>query len=461
MSQAASSDDKITLISDWNGTVTEQPAPASHGEGPVVTDKSYQQYLDRLAENPLLTDDNIRLSKDQVGGVRRFLGGAGTIGLAATLLGAAILNPFHALAAFEVGVFTALACSLGSLFVVMLFHILNVNWGITLRRQLENVASIIWVPIFGLLLITLIELPLSDGLLLQWLRPEHEGNYLLGKKAGFLNPGFFVIRVLIYGTVWFLLARTLASNSTDQDVTGDRMNSRRSRQIAGFGLLLFALTTAFAAFDFLMSMDFRFFSTMWGVYYFAGAAMSACALAAVITAAMRVTGRLNGVVTKEHYHDLGKLLFAFTVFWSYIAFSQYFLIWYGNIPEETAWFLFRKTGGWDILFILLIVGHFTVPLLVLISRNVKKATLGLAAFGVLMLVMQVFDMVFVIRPMVYIDQPWSPDPVGPAGWWLDIAGVIGVLGVFGYFLLGKITQSALIPIKDPRLEECLKHKNYV
>jgi len=460
MSEAAANERPAEIVSEWDATVTEQPAPAAHGAGPVVDDAEYQRYLDALAASPLLTDENIRLRTDEAAGVRRVLGGAGAAGLAATVLGAFAVNTAHALAAFEVGVFTALACCLGAMFHVMLLHSLNASWAVTVRRQLENVASLIWLPLIGMLIAAGVELS-TGGVLFQWLRPENAGNYLLEHKAAYLNPRAFALRLVIYAAIWLVLATTLYRRSIDQDITGDRWQSRRNRRLSGLGLLLFALTTAFASFDFLMSMDFRFFSTMWGVYYFAGAAMSGAALVAVVLAVLRTFGKLNGVVTEEHFHDLGKVLFAFIVFWAYVSFSQYFLIWYGNIPEETAWYLHRKTGGWNTLFLLLIVGHFIVPLLILVSRKVKRSTLGLGLFGVLMLVMQVLDMVYVVRPMVYIDQPWAPDPVGPAGWWLDVAGVVGVLGVFGYFLIDRMTQAPLIPTKDPRLGHALEHKNYV
>lgn len=460
MSEAAANERPVEIVSGWDGTVSPRPAPAAHGEGPSIDDAEYQRYLDALAASPLLTDENVRLRKDEVAGPRRVLGAAGAAGLGATVLGAFAVNTPHALAAFEVGVFTALACCLGAMFLTMVLHSLNAYWAATARRQLENIASLIWLPLIGLLVIAAVELS-AGGVLFQWLRPESAGNYLLEHKAAYLNPRAFALRLVVYAAIWLVLATSLYRRSVDQDVTGDRWQSRRNRRLSGLGLLLFALTTAFASFDFLMSMDFRFFSTMWGVYYFAGAAMSGVALTAVVLSVLRTFGKLNGVVTEEHYHDLGKVLFAFIVFWAYISFSQYFLIWYGNIPEETAWFLYRKSGGWNALFLLLIVGHFVVPLLILISRKVKRSTLGLGLFGALMLVMQVLDMVFVIRPMVYVEQAWAPEPVGPAGWWLDVAGAVGVLGVFGYFLLDRMTQSPLIPTKDPRLGMALQHKNYV
>ncbi|MEO1512282.1 MAG: hypothetical protein AAFU70_09430, partial [Planctomycetota bacterium] len=353
-------DDAPRVEEGFDSRVTEQPAPADHGEGPVMTDEEYQAYLDGLARHPLLTDENIRLRAESVRGLRSACFAVGLLGLAATLLGAFAVNPAHALASFEVGVFTVLAMCLGSLFFVMTLAITNSYWATTLRRQFENVASLVWLPVLGMIIVAIVEI-VSGGVLLTWMKGYYEGNYILEKKRAFLNIGFFGLSTIVYAGVWIFLAQSIAKLSRDQDTSGDRWLTRLVRARSGWGLPLFALTTAFAAFHYLMSLDFRFFSTMWGVYFFAGAAMSSMAVVAVIAGSLRLVGKLNGVVTKEHSHDLGKLLFAFTVFWAYIGFSQYFLIWYSNIPEETAYFLYRKEGGWEVLSFILAAGHFVVP----------------------------------------------------------------------------------------------------
>ena len=454
------SDDSLSpkIVDGFDGVVTRQPDPAPHGVGPVMTDDAYEAYLAKLGANPMLSDDNVRVSEVSAGLIGRGLLIAGVACLVLTLL--LVLGGFgrHALAAYQVGVFTVLACCLGALFLTMVTHMMNAYWSATVRRQLENIASLVWVPVLMLVPVVLIEV-ISGGVLLQWLNPELQGTFLIEHKEGYLNPVAFVVRFMIYAMVWIYLSRRLYLLSRDQDVTGDRWLTRRMRRLSGVGLLLFALTVPFAAFDFLMSMDYRFFSTMWGVYYFAGAAMSGAALAAVVLAVLRTFGRLNGVVTKEHFHDLGKLLFAFTVFWAYISFSQYFLIWYSNIPEETAYYLQRTTAEWKPLFVIIMVGHFIVPFFILISRQTKKSTLGLAAMGAWLLFMQVLDMVFVIRPMVYIGEHVGGG--GLATWGIDVLAVVGVAGVFGGLLVRMIASGPLIPVRDPRLAVSLKHKNYV
>jgi len=454
----------VTQIrSDYSGVVTPQPQPSAHGEGPVMTDDAYAKYLDGLGAHPLLQGDNVRLPEGAGAALSRGLVGLGAVlVVGAMLIGAFGVNLAHALAAYKVGVFTALACCLGAWFLVMVLHATNSHWATTIRRQLEHIMGLTWLPTLMIAPIVLIEL-LSGGVLMTWMLEEKANTFLIDHKLGYLNDGFFVLRYIICAAIWVPITRQLLSFSKQQDITGDRFLSAKMRRLSCIGLLLFALSVPFAAFDHLMSMDYRFFSTMWGVYYFAGAIMSGVALSAVVLSVLRFFGRLNGVVTKEHFHDHGKLLFAFMVFWAYIGFSQYFLIWYSNIPEETAYYVHRQQGGWEVLGVVLIVLHFIAPFPILISRKVKKSTLGLGAFGALLVFTQVLDMIWVIRPMVYIDTAWAEGRGEPGviGWALDIALVAGVLGLFIGFLIREIGSGPLIPMKDPRLGKALKHANYV
>ncbi|MEM9373916.1 MAG: hypothetical protein AAGA55_09760, partial [Planctomycetota bacterium] len=300
------------------------PAP----DQTALSQDDWQHRLDRIANDPRMTESNIR-AQGAIAKLGMPLLLAGVIGLVLTVIGAFSVSGRHALAAFEVGVFTALAMSLGSIFFLLVFHSLNAGWIITGRRVFENMASVVWFPWVCLVVVLVIEMA-NGGIFLKWLGSD--SNYLLEKKAPYLNPGFFIVRVLIYGAVWIFLGTRFAGLSRQSDESGDRSLGRKARFTAGWGILLFALTTAFAAFDFLMSMDYRFFSTMWGVYFFASCALASVSAAVLVLAVLRSRGKLDGLITEEHFHDLGKLMFAFTVFWAYTAFSQYFLIWYSNIP---------------------------------------------------------------------------------------------------------------------------------
>ncbi|MEK6701403.1 MAG: hypothetical protein AABZ53_04005, partial [Planctomycetota bacterium] len=269
------------------------------------------------------------------------------------------------------------------------------------------------------------------------------------------------IRAAVYIGIWLALASMLTSFSRKYDETGDNAAAARVRWRCAPAMILFAFSTAFAAFDWLMGLDYSFFSTMWGVYYFSGCAFVSVTVVSMILGVLRRTGKLEGVVTKEHFHDLGKLSFAFTCFWAYIAFFQYFLIWYANIPEETAYYIARKSDGWEKLFALLMFGHFAAPFLVTIFRDVKKNPSAVIAVGCWLVFMQVADIFWIVRPVVYAGQSAQSTPGIATSWWLDGVGVMGPMLLFASFLVRKICSGTLVPLNDPRMREALNHKNYV
>jgi hypothetical protein len=419
------------------------------------------------ATYPALRRDNITLAPGAGAGLKglfAFMAGLGILlSIAAAVLRPGNISATHALAAVHVGTMACLAMSLGGLFFTMVFHLMNAGWSAALRRQCENLAMMV-LPCVVILAVVLVIDALTGHPMFSWMG-RHTGEYLLEKKAGYLNSVFFYIRFAFYAVVWIGLSRLMFYYGRRQDEVGGSQYAAKARFAASPGMLIFALTVAFGAFDLLKSLDYRFFSTMWGVYYFAGAAFSAAALLTLIFAVLRSAGKLERVVTEEHFHDLGKLMFSFTVFWAYIGFSQYFLIWYANIPEETAYYVHRKQGGifdgnWNTISTLLVLGHFVLPFLLLINRAVKRSPRMLIAIALWMIFMEIIDMHWIIRPMVYLGMKPEEIP-GVTGWWVDIAGIAGVVGVFGYFLVRRITSGPLVPLQDPRMGETLSHKNYV
>ena len=423
-----------------------------------VADNAFRRQLEAVAKHPAMSDENINVKPGLLDMPSNLLLLIGIIGLAATVALSFIFGTKHALASYEVGVFTVTAFSLGGLFWNMVFHLVNAGWTGTVRRQLEQLMMMIPVCLGMILVIVAVELA-YDGVLLSWMGLNPATDHLLDVKKGFLNRPFFVIRFLIYGVLWLFLATRLWRNSVNQDATGDRMLTLKSRFMSAWGMPVFALSLAFFAFDFMMAMDYRFFSTMWGVYFFASCALGSIAVVLMMLCILRGLGLLTGLVTKEHTHDLGKLLFGFTVFWTYIAFSQYFLIWYANIPEETAWYVNRKVGGWENLAAFLVIGHFIIPFLVLLFRDVKRHVAGAAIMAAWIIFMIVMDFMWVVRPMVYLGDS-APGP-GAAGWILDIAAIVGVLGIWFGFLLKRIAREPLVAKNDPKMPEALRHRNYV
>ncbi|MDX2146004.1 MAG: quinol:cytochrome C oxidoreductase [Planctomycetota bacterium] len=412
------------------------------------------------ASSPLMKPDNIYLPAGAGAGAARGLLGLGLFGFVVLLVAAFAGFARHALAAYHVAIMTCLAISLGAMFLVMTWHLFAAGWSVSLRRQAENLMRS--APIFGALaLVTpLVDYLFLGGKLFTWMNPKFAQEYVLLHKAPWLNAPFFFFRGVIYVVVWAFISNAMWTYSRTQDQTGDRWLTNKARKTSTFGMVLFALSTAFAAFDWLMSVDYKMFSTMWGVAYFAAAIFSAIATLILVIAILQGKGLLKGVVTHEHYHDAGKLLFSFTVFWAYINFSQYFLIWYSNIPEETRYYLYRQQSGWEILFYVLCIGHFFVPFLFLIFRGVKRSRGLLMVAAVWGLFVHVVDIAYIIRPMVYAGVP--ADQVGsPALWILDIIAIVAGLAVFSGLLIPRISSGPLVPLRDPRMHECLAHKNYV
>lgn len=423
-----------------------------------ISADAYRETMVKVASDPRMAEDNVSAPTHATSGLSRALLGAGAAGLAVTVVGAFVLGPKHALASYTVAVGTVLAASLGALILIMCFHLVNAGWVATARRQFENLASLAPIALLLMLPAVLIDLVITRGVLWEWMNPEIAAtDYLVQKKAPYLNPVRLGLFFLIYLALWTFLSHRLRSLSVEQDRTGDRWLTAKARFMSAWGLPLTALTVAFAGFDFFMSMQPHFFSTMWGVYIFAGAACSSVAIVILTFCCLQLVGRAQGLVTAEHYHDLGKLLFAFSCFWAYIAFSQYFLIWYSNIPEETFWIVERTTGAWKGAGTFLAVGHFVIPFLFLLPRSVKRRPALLAVGAVWILLMHIMDYVWMIRPILHHGDH-APTP---ASWWLDIAALVGVYGVFFGFYLIRLGSVSLTPLRDPRLPEAMAHKNYV
>lgn len=444
---------------------------------PSISEEAYTERLESLASDKRLRADNIELPEGSTNALSRVCLFAGAAGLILTVIGGLAVGAKHAEAAYHAAVMAALAPCIGALMLIMIFQLLNTTWNITVRRQFEHLARLApWVML--LLIPTAVFEVISGGTLFSWIGAE---GHLASEKAPFLNVQFWIARAILYWVVIFVLSQRLTNASLEQDRTGNRWLTAKMRRTSAWGIPALALTLSFLSFDWLMSVDSHFFSTMWGVYYFAACAGSALAVVALVTVGLRASGRLTGVVTPEHDHDHAKLMFAFVVFWAYIFYSQYFLIWYSNIPEETAFMNIRKSGGWETAFYILIAGHFVMLFLFLLPRTVKRTAplFAAAAFGLVLI--HIFDMFWIIRPEVYAHDAWNAslapgltaaqgkeaydafmaDTPGVFGWWVDVVAVIGVMGVFASMLLRRVSGGVLIPIKDPRLPRSLSMRNYV
>jgi hypothetical protein len=332
---------------------------------------------------------------------------------------------------------------LGSLFFTMLHYLVGAQWSITLRRLVECIM--ISLPVMAVLFI-----PIALGLhdLYHWSHADAvAGDHLLQGKSPYLNVPFFIIRTVLYFAIWFILAFFLYRASIAEDSGYDEARRARLRRLSAGGMILFAFTTTFAAFDWLMSLDAHWYSTIFGAYYFAGCVIGALCFVTLVAIYLRKQGLLGDVITVEHYNDLGKLTFAFMIFWAYMAFSQYFLIWYGNIPEETIWFAHRWEGSWKAVSLALVFGHFVIPFILLMPKMVKRKLGFMAAISVWLLLAHWLDMFWLVLP--------SHSHHGAAFSWIDIATMLGIGGIFVGLFWHRLGAHALIPVGDPKLEASL------
>ena len=413
-------------------------------------------------------------------GWRNIFFGVAVVGLGA---GAAIgytgalgTTPSHFWRAYLVAFLFGLSMCLGGLFFVLIQYLTRAGWSVAVRRPAEALASNLswyWLLFIPFAIMWFMG---KGSFLWVWadlesLKANSEFDYMVvKKKLAFLNPTFFWIRAVIYFAVWALLARYFVANSRAQDGTGDIRVTERMQKWSGPAIILFGLTTTFASFDWIMSLSPVWFSTMFGVYFFCGCATAGFAGMILILVRLRAMGVTTGLVSAEHLQDMGKLLFAFgMVFWAYIAFSQYMLIWYANIPEETGWFLARQVGAWAPLSFALLFGHFIVPFVGLISKWPKRMPTLLAAAAVWMLLFHYVDLYWLIVPEIPYDlasltsygemaEKYADTPTN-IGNPVNFLLAIGALAAVAAGTVAALSRAALVPLKDPRLGESLRFEN--
>ena len=377
------------------------------------------------------------------------IAGAASLGIAIGML--VVGNSASRLAhAYLLGISFCLSISLGALFFVVLQHLTNARWSVTARRLAELLASPI--PILGILFVpVLLSMFAGSGALYHWNDAGVvAGDALLQHKTPFLNAPFFTVRCVIYFAAWIAMSRFFLRNSVALD-GGNEEAFRRMRHYSGPAMLLYALTVNFAAFDVLMSLDPHWFSTIYGVYFFAGCAVAFFATLPLLVMFVQSRGVLKEAVTVEHFHDFGKLLFGFVFFWAYIAFSQYLLIWYANIPEETGWFSVRQNHGWEYVSMILLVGHFALPFAGLMSRSVRRSRSLLAGWCVFLLAVHAVDFYWLIMPSV------SPETAIPSV--TDLLCLLGVGLIWLGALLRGLLKHQLLNTGDPYFETSLAFHN--
>jgi hypothetical protein len=374
-------------------------------------------------------------------GRRALIVGAAAL-LALAVVGLATGGPQRVWGSYLAAFVFWIGVALGSLALVMLHQLSGGEWGVVIRRPAESAARTL--PLMALLF-----LPVAFALprIYAWARPEAvAASAALQHKAPYLNPGFFLARTGLYLTIWIALAYLLDRGSRAQDRTGDPRAGARLRTLSGPGLVLYALTVSFASFDWVMSLDAEWFSTIFGVLAIGGQGLSALAFMVAVLVPLSAREPLTGRVRPMHLHDLGKLMLAFVMLWAYFNFSQLIIIWSGNLPEEIPWYVRRLHGGWSWVGLGLILFHFVLPFLLLLSRDLKRRPGSLVAVAVALLVMRAVDTVWLVAPEL---EPLVAPALGVAA---DVLALAGVGGIWVWFFLRQLERRPRGPRHDPALE---------
>lgn len=377
--------------------------------------------------------------------VSKALFGVGVVGLLASGVGY-FLHHEQFFFSYLVNFAFFSSIALASLFFVLIQHLTRSVWSVALRRIPETFASYFYI--WALFLIPII---LGLHTLYHWSHAELMAtDPVLQGKAPYLNTPFFIIRQIIYFSVWSFFGYRMYQKSVEMDDTADWGLQTLLRRTSGPGLFLFTITSAFASFDWLMTLDPHWYSTIFGVYYFAMSFQGLFATLILVVMFLWSRGILTNTIQKGHIYDLGVQLFGFTVFYAYIAFSQFLLIYYGNIPEETVWYLERLNGGYEYLAYFYFIGRFVIPFIVLLPKRAKSNYKIITTISVLILVSHLVELYWIVMPVLH-HHGFHFD-------WITITSFFGLGGIFLGLFFYRFKQNKMIPVNDPRLGDSLnKH----
>jgi len=334
---------------------------------------------------------------------------------------------------------------LGSMALLMVQHLSGGAWGVVIRRPLE--AAVRTMPIMALLYG-----PIWFGMhdLYHWTHVDAvASDTVLQQKQPYLNETFFLIRQLLYFSIWTAISWALTRWSAEQDRTGDPGLVRKFSILSGAGLVIYSLTVTFAMVDWTMSVNPHWYSTMWGPMYMVGQGLSAMSFAIVVLIMLSQVAPLDRVITSAHLHDLGKLLFAFLMLWAYLTFSQFLIIWSANLAEEIPHYLIRWDNGYQWVSVFMIVAHFALPYVLLLSRDIKRDWKRLRMVATWVLVARIVEYYWHVAPEFHTD--------GLSIGLLDFAVPIAIGGIFLALYAGNLKARSLLPVNDPGLAKALAH----
>ncbi len=399
----------------------------------------------------------------------------GLVGIGLTAAGLLVSGAQTVAVSWLVGLVYWTAIAIGMLMLVLIHHIFDASWSVVIRRQFEHgLSAFKWLAV---LFIPLAATPFLNfgefhGVLIgPWMKPGHEihGGHTVGhdplyiKKAGFLNVPAFVVGSFAFFGLWMWLASRLRKASFTQDSDGDLKWTFMSRKTAAFGIPIGALTLTAAAIYWVKSLEYHWFSTMYGVWFFANCVRGALCVGVIIMVWLWNRGDYKGILNTNHFHSIGMLMLAFTVFWAYVTFSQYFLIWNANVPEETFWYNLRElnhdgsTNSWWYIGVYgILFGHFFLPFWALLSYRFKVTKHIIRRIAIWTLSIILLDMCYNILPILKDSHGDARSLFSPGLIWV-FTSVVGIGGVCVWSYLRSFPTAKLIPIRDPRIGESLTH----
>jgi len=369
----------------------------------------------------------------------------GIVGLLATAAGLFLVSPNQFYRSYLWSYVLFVGVSAGCLAWLMVQYLTGGAWGVVMRRPAEAAART-----FPLLFVLVIPIIVGIPNLYAWSHAKIvAADAILQHKHAYLNTPFFIARTLVYLGGWSLLALYFSRWSSVEDRQGTLRPHRKMAALAGPGIIFWALAVTFMATDWVLSLNPKWFSTMFGLLFMAGQGLSSMAFLITVLVFLSYRRPISGVLTPRHLHDLGKLLLACVMVWAYFSFSQFLIIWSGNLPDEIPWYLLRLRGGWQYVALLVVVGHFAMPFALLLSRDLKRNFKLLASVAVFILFMRIVDLYWQIAP------DFLKGSFGLS--WVDITAPLGIGGVWLAYFLYQLEKRPLMPLNDPHLEEALEH----
>jgi len=363
----------------------------------------------------------------------------GVVALAISIAGA-FANPTQFFRSYLIGFLFWLGIALGSLALLMLQYLTGGDWAMMIRRPLESATRTLPLMLLGFF-------PLAFGMrrVYVWAVP---GFVLPPHKAAYLTVPFFLARAAFFFAVWIVLQWLLNRWSHRQDETGDIQFKLKLTYLAGPGLVLYGITVSFAAVDWIMSLDPSWYSSIYGILIIGGQLASAMALMIFTLVMLGREKPMQDIYQSRHFHDLGKLLFAFVMLWAYFSVSQLIIIWSGNLPEEISWYMSRLVGEWRYVGLLLVIAHFVLPFSLLLSRDLKRRPARLVWVAALMLIARLIDIYWLTAPELW--------PGGIHLHWMDVLVPVGIGGIWVSFFVRGLRQWPLLPLRDRRLAEAME-----